>query len=263
LLSLNSGTVCNFPPNIAPSKVIKIFSILQMPIKLVVGLGNPGPEYAFTRHNVGFMALDRLALDWRAQFSLQGRWKAACARHGDLYLLKPLTYMNLSGESVAACRSFYKIKPEEILVVYDDVALPLGKLRLRPEGSAGGQNGMRSIIQHLGTQSFPRMRIGIGGSEKSSLSGHVLGKFGPDEQDALNKVLDRAVDAVKVAVLRGWDLAMNQFNSDPEQVKKPKPPRPPKPQAPPRGDNAEAAQQAADAAPLQNTIHPSSTTHEP
>jgi PTH1 family peptidyl-tRNA hydrolase len=202
-----------------------------MSIRLIVGLGNPGREYAETRHNVGFMVLDKLAAKWRCPFSTQGKWKAETARHADLHLIKPMTYMNLSGESVSACRHFYKIDPEQVLIVYDDVSLPLGKLRLRPGGSAGGHNGMKSLIQHLGTDQFPRLRLGIGGTEKSSLSGHVLGKFGPNEQEELNKVLDRAADAVILATLRGWDAAMNQFNSEPAP-KKPKAPRPEAPAAP-------------------------------
>ncbi len=224
-------------------------------IRLIIGLGNPGKEYAQTRHNVGFMVLDRLAAAQRVGFSHQGKWKAEAARFGDTHLLKPLTYMNLSGESASACRHFYKIAPEEILVIYDDVSLPLGRLRLRPSGSAGGHNGMRSLIQHFATDAFPRIRLGIGGSEKQSLAGYVLGKFSDSEQDSLNKMLDRAQDAVMVALSRGWEGAMNQFNSEPA-APKPKPPRPPRITS---TDSPEATSQPKSDPPTKDTSHSKST----
>jgi PTH1 family peptidyl-tRNA hydrolase len=204
---------------------------LNMGIRLIIGLGNPGKEYAQTRHNVGFMVLDDLARRWGIAFSQQKKWQAEAARHGEIHLLKPQTYMNLSGVSAAACAAFFKIKPEQILVIYDEVALPLGKLRLRPNGSAGGHNGMKSLIQHLGSDQFPRIRLGIGGAEKSSLSGHVLGKFSEAEQDSLNKMLDRAANAVIMATLRDWASAMNSFNVDPKPPAPVKPPQPTDPAA--------------------------------
>lgn len=192
------------------------------PIKLIVGLGNPGHEYVRTRHNVGFMVLDMLANQWRFSFNEHTKWKAELAKHQQFYFLKPLTFMNLSGQAIQACAQFYKIKPQEILVIYDDVALPLGKLRLRPSGSAGGHNGIKSMIQHLGTDQFPRIKIGIGGAEKSSLSGHVLGRFSAMEQDSVDKSLARAAEAVKLCALHGWANAMQQFNTE-EKPPKPKP----------------------------------------
>ncbi len=200
-------------------------------IKLIVGLGNPGHEYVRTRHNVGFMVLDALASQWRFSFNEHTKWKAELAKHQQLYFLKPLTFMNLSGQAVQACAQFYKIKPEEVLLIYDDVALPIGKLRLRPSGSAGGHNGIKSIIQHLGTDQFPRIKIGIGGAEKSSLSGHVLGRFSVAEQESVDKSLARAADAVKMCALHGWAAAMQFFNTEekpatPKPVAKPKPPTP-------------------------------------
>ncbi len=198
-------------------------------IKLIVGLGNPGVEYERTRHNVGFMTLDLLARQGGYPFHEHLKWKAMLAKHGPHYFLKPLTFMNLSGAAIQACAQFYKIKPTEILVVFDDVALPLGKLRLRPGGSAGGHNGIKSMIQHLGTDQFPRIKIGIGGAEKSSLSGHVLGRFGADEISLLDKSLARAAEAVKVCALQGWAAGMLQFNTEPKPPAPPCPPRAPRP----------------------------------
>lgn len=191
------------------------------PIRLIVGLGNPGREYERTRHNVGFMVLDALAGKWRFGYSGHPKWKSLTARHASLYFLKPQTYMNVSGEAVAACAQFYKVEPAEVLVIYDDVSLPLGKLRLRSTGSAGGHNGIKSILQHLGTDAFPRIKIGIGGAGQKSLSGHVLGKFTPEEQETLDKSLERAVEAVTLATLRGWEAAMLFGNTE---VKPPPPP---------------------------------------
>ena len=128
--------------------------------RLLVGLGNPGREYAETRHNVGFMIIDRLAAKSRAEFRTEKTWKAAMSKSGDLLLCKPFTFMNLSGKSVRAVCDFYKISPAEVLVVLDDTALPLGRLRLRTDGSAGGHNGLQSVIDHLGTPAVPRLRIG-------------------------------------------------------------------------------------------------------
>ena len=180
--------------------------------RLLVGLGNPGRDYAGTRHNVGFMIADRLALKSHAEFRTEKSWKAAVAKSGDLLLCKPLTYMNLSGESVRAVCDFYKIAPSEMLVVLDDTALPLGRLRLRPDGSAGGHNGLKSIIEHLGTPSFPRLRVGIGAAEPGDAIGHVLGRFSPDEKPALEESLDRAEAAIAFAQERGIEAAMNAFN---------------------------------------------------
>lgn len=185
-----------------------------LPIKLIVGLGNPGREYARTRHNVGFMAADLLALQWRMGFNEDKKWKTLVGKHDHWIVLKPQTFMNLSGEAIHACAHFYKIYPSQILLIYDDVSLPLGKLRLRSSGSAGGHNGIKSTIQHLGTDQFPRIKIGIGGGEHAALTGHVLGKFSPEEQETLDKSLDRAVEAVKLATLQGWAATMQRFNTE-------------------------------------------------
>jgi len=190
-------------------------------IRLVVGLGNPGAEYEKTRHNVGFMVVDRLLGPDRAgseagssSWRKVREWKAEIARSASgLILCKPLSYMNLSGKTVGSVARFYKAAPEETLVIYDDVALPLGKLRLRPGGSAGGHNGIKSIIEHLGTQAFPRLRIGIGAAgEREGMISHVLGKFSPAETPVIEEAIDRAARAVDTMQTRGLPAAMNQFN---------------------------------------------------
>jgi peptidyl-tRNA hydrolase, PTH1 family len=185
-------------------------------VKLVAGLGNPGARYRGTRHNVGFAALDRLAqrlcvaVD-REKFHALA---AECQRGQEkILLLKPLTFMNLSGDSVARAARNRLDAPEDLLVIYDDVDLPLGKIRLRPHGSAGGHNGMKSIIERLGTQDFPRLRIGIGKDPGAAeLTGHVLGKFRPDERPVVDDAIDRAAEAVMVWLDEGITTAMNRFN---------------------------------------------------
>lgn len=186
---------------------------LEGPIfRLIVGLGNPGREYRDTRHNVGFMILDRVAADARADFRTEKSWQAEVARTGDLFFCKPQTYMNRSGESVRALTQFFKIAPEQVLVVADDMGLPLGKLRLRPSGSSGGQKGLQSVIDHLGTQSVPRLRVGIGAAGPGDAVGHVLGRFAPDERAVVEETLTRAVDAIACALSRGLQAAMNAYN---------------------------------------------------
>lgn len=178
-------------------------------LRLVVGLGNPGREYHETRHNVGFMIVDRLAA--AAGVPLRKDGKAELARTPDFLLCKPLSYMNVSGEVVGPLAHYYKLKPAEILVVLDDMALPLGKLRLRPGGSAGGHNGLKSIIQHLGTNEIPRLRIGIGGAAHGAVD-HVLGRFAPEEREELGAGLNIALDAIAFLHRHGMPAAMNQFN---------------------------------------------------
>lgn len=178
----------------------------------MVGLGNPGREYVETRHNVGFMIVDRLARQETASFREEKKWRLELALAGQTLLCKPLSYMNLSGEPVAALARFYKVEPEQVLVVLDDVALPLGKLRFRKGGSAGGHNGLRSILEHLGTQSVPRLRVGIGAANERSLTGHVLGRFRSEERELLETSLSRALEAVNFAQAHGLGAAMNQFN---------------------------------------------------
>lgn len=179
--------------------------------RLVVGLGNPGREYADTRHNVGFMLLDRLASRDRADWRHERRWQADVAKAGTVYLTKPLTYMNLSGQTVRSIADFHKIEPAQILVVLDDFALPLGKLRFRPTGSSGGHNGLQSVIEHLGTPAVPRLRIGIGSAERAAVD-HVLGRFALEEREPLAQSLGRALEAIDCAQTRGLDAAMNHYN---------------------------------------------------
>jgi PTH1 family peptidyl-tRNA hydrolase len=159
--------------------------------RLIVGLGNPGREYLDTRHNIGFMILDRLAKRESAPFRRERRWKAEVAQWGGTLLCKPLTFMNLSGESVRPLSSFYRFEPAEILVIVDDMALPLGRLRIRPSGSAGGHNGLQSIIENFGTPAIPRLRVGIGAAQGGAI-GHVLGRFALDEAAPLEQSLARA-----------------------------------------------------------------------
>ena len=200
-------------------------------IRLLVGLGNPGREYENTRHNAGFMILNRLAARLEAKFANERKFEGHLARAGSLFLLKPQTFMNLSGRSVAAVCRFYQIEPAEVLVVYDDVALPEGKLRLRASGSAGGHNGMRSLIACLGTDQFPRLRFGVGASDGKSLVGHVLGAFDPASLEGLDKSLENAVEAASMCALRGLTAAMNHFNREEKPKAPPRPHRTPDPAA--------------------------------
>ena len=178
-----------------------------------MGLGNPGREYADTRHNIGFMILDKLAARKGFAFQSFRKWKAHVASHEGVQYCKPSSYMNLSGEPVAAICGFYKIPPAEVLAVFDDVALPLGKLRLRAGGSGGGHNGIRSIIEHLGTQQVPRLRFGIGAAEGADqLTDYVLGRFSKEEAALLGESTARAADAIEMACASGIQTAMNHFN---------------------------------------------------
>jgi PTH1 family peptidyl-tRNA hydrolase len=186
---------------------------------LVVGLGNPGKKYQQTRHNAGWHLLDEIAARHNFQFD-QTRSKGMIAR-GELAgvnvaLVKPQTYMNLSGEAVGPIARFYKIPPEQILVAFDDVDLHLATLRLRPKGGAGGHKGMRSIIQHLGGNDFPRIRLGIDRpAGRMPVEAYVLQKFSADEWHAMTVTYNRAVDAVGAVVSQGIDAAMNLFNVPP------------------------------------------------
>ncbi|MCX7252720.1 MAG: aminoacyl-tRNA hydrolase [Burkholderiales bacterium] len=203
-------------------------------ISLIVGLGNPGAEYERTRHNIGFMAVDRLATSWSISLGKEkrfygifgeGRLSPRLASSGKIRLLKPTTYMNVSGQSVRACADWFKGNPENILVIYDDMDLPLGKLRLRPSGSAGGHNGMKSIISHLGTQNFPRLRLGIGRGGKNDIDGaiaskanqnvtsHVLGGFSTTETKILPEIFDLAESTVTSILADGLEKAMSLYNS--------------------------------------------------
>ena len=186
--------------------------------QLIVGLGNPEPKYEKTRHNIGFELVDALAqswqIDWQKNRRFQGLFAEGIANSGNkIRLLKPLTYMNRSGQSVRAVTDWYKLTPQSLLVIYDDMDLPLGKIRLRMSGSAGGHNGMKSIIAHLGKQDFPRLRIGIGKStgQKETVS-HVLGKFSPTEAKIVKEVLGLAEDAINLSLKQGVEKAMSLYN---------------------------------------------------
>jgi PTH1 family peptidyl-tRNA hydrolase len=183
-------------------------------MKLVVGLGNPGRRYAGTRHNIGFDVLDRLTgrhgLEWESApaDALMTRWRAAGA-----LLAKPLTFMNLSGQAVGELLRFFKIDLADLLIVVDDVNLDLGRLRARAAGSAGGHNGLKSVIAHLGTEEFARLRIGVGrGDGRRDLADHVLATFEPDERTVVAGTVDRTADAVELFVAEGIGAVMNRFN---------------------------------------------------
>lgn len=182
-----------------------------MALKLVVGLGNPGPEYEKTRHNVGFRLADRLVGEADSFSNFKGLGVAAKA--GGLWVAKPMTFMNLSGEFVQKFAAYHNIALEDILVAYDELALPLGKIRIRKNGSSGGQNGMKSIISHFGTENIARIRIGIGPQpEKVNATNFVLGKFNKSEENELDAVLASAADAVRIVSENGIDVAMNRYN---------------------------------------------------
>lgn len=186
--------------------------------KLLVGLGNPGTEYTGTRHNIGFMCLETLASRHGIQGKSHPRFRAMLGqgRIGSVPVLlaQPLTYMNLSGESVQAIRAFYKIADADILIIYDDTALPFGRVRFRPDGSAGSHNGMKSIIQYLGTQTIPRLRVGVGEPPPQwALRDYVLGQFTPEEQAQLPHFTAQCADAMACWLSRGMEPAMNTFNN--------------------------------------------------
>jgi PTH1 family peptidyl-tRNA hydrolase len=187
-------------------------------VKLIVGLGNPGPEYRDTRHNVGFMVADALAERWRVADGWREKFDALQVKtvvgEKAVIIAKPMTFMNLSGQAVAGLAGFYKIEPADVFIVTDDVALPLGRLRARREGGAGGHNGLKSIIQHLGTQAFPRVRVGVGrGDNGRDISDHVLGRFEADERDTVSAAVLRAADATEAFVSEGIERVMNAFNA--------------------------------------------------
>ena len=184
---------------------------------LVVGLGNPGERYENTRHNVGWRALDELAEI--AGVPVQKlKYKAltnTCTIGGSkVLLMKPITYMNLSGEAVGEAVRFFKLPPERVLVLSDDVSLPVGKLRIRRSGSAGGHNGLKSIIQHLGTDAFPRVKIGVGGKPHPDydMADWVLGKFPPAEQKLIDEMVQKAAQAAAYYIKEGPEQAMGKFN---------------------------------------------------
>ena len=191
-------------------------------LRLVVGLGNPGTKYEGTRHNIGFMALEQMASREGFSFRQQSKLHGLVAEHGigesRLRLLMPQTYMNDSGRSIRAALDWFGFTPEQLLVLVDDMDIPLGRLRLRGQGSAGGHNGLRSTIQHLGTQAFPRLRIGIGApadnpaERRARTVSHVLGPFSRAEQSEVDAVLDGVLEAIQRIQRQGLDRAGNWIN---------------------------------------------------
>lgn len=181
---------------------------------LIVGLGNPGKEYEGTRHNIGFEFIDCLANKYNIDISrkkFKGVFGEGFINGTKVILLKPTTYMNLSGESIKEVIEFYKLNNDEVIVIYDDISLEVGKLRIREKGSAGGHNGIKSIIAHLGNEVFPRVKIGVG-QPKGDLVSHVLGKFSDVENKDLIKVIEASISAVEIMIKDGTKEAMNKMN---------------------------------------------------
>lgn len=193
-------------------------------MKVVVGLGNPGRQYASTRHNVGFAVVDTLAAG-PGGGPFRGRFQGQVAELTDggesLLLVKPETYMNLSGQAVRQVADFYKLSPADLLVVCDDFALPLGKLRVRAKGTHGGHNGLRSIQDHLGTTEYARLRVGVGGPKDDAVD-HVLGRFRPAERPVIDDAVIKAAQAVLVWAHQGVQACMNRFNPDADAAAAPK-----------------------------------------
>lgn len=180
---------------------------------LVAGLGNPGPKYAKNRHNVGFMVVERLAGPgpWREKY--KGRFARVRLGGEDVVLLEPLTFMNLSGESVQAAMQFFKVPPDRLLVVHDELDLPFGTVRLKKGGGVAGHNGLKSIVQHCGGPGFARLRVGIGRPERGAVESHVLSDFSSEEGAALEDVLNDATRAVEAVLAEGLSAAMNAVNA--------------------------------------------------
>ena len=186
-------------------------------IWLIAGLGNPEAKYDGTRHNTGFAALDALADKWNisvGKTKFQGLWGQGEVDGHKVVLLKPLTYMNLSGDSIAPMAGFFKIPADHVLVLCDDITQAPGKLRIRPSGSAGGHNGLKNIIQHLGTDRFPRIKVGVGSPQQAGYDvvDWVIGMPTGEDQNVLLDALDRAAQAIPAVITQGMDRAMNQFN---------------------------------------------------
>lgn len=181
---------------------------------LIVGLGNPGSQYEDTRHNIGFKVVDNIAKEYNIEINRQ-KFKGMCGEgfiNGEkVILLKPTTYMNLSGESIREVVDFYKLSNEDILVIYDDISLDVGRLRIREKGSAGGHNGIKSIIAHLGTDIFPRIKVGVG-QPNVDLVNYVLGKFTKEEMEVLSESIDASTKASKEIISSDVKTAMNIYN---------------------------------------------------
>ncbi len=185
--------------------------------RLIIGLGNPGDTYRDTRHNIGFMVIDELAHRLGVSFNTEKRWDCLLAKFSGGWLMKPLTFMNGSGDAISAVCRFHKLTAADTLVVFDDVDLPLGRLKMKLTGSAAGHNGLKSIIARLGTDEFPRLKIGIAAADGARpagdrMVGHVLGKFRVEEKPAVEAAIQRAADAAATAMKSGLSAAMNLFN---------------------------------------------------
>ncbi|AIO18283.1 Peptidyl-tRNA hydrolase [Candidatus Izimaplasma bacterium HR1] len=182
-------------------------------MRLVVGLGNPGKKYKDTKHNVGFMCLDKYVDDNLGKFKLENKFRGESLKLDNLVLLKPHTFMNLSGESIRLVMDYYDIDVEDVLIIYDDLALPLGKLRLREKGSPGGHNGIKSIVSHMGTQEFQRVRIGIDSNPLIAAKDYVLGKFSKEERTDLNKALTKTSEIIEeFKNSKEFTIIMNNYN---------------------------------------------------
>ncbi len=193
---------------------------------LIVGLGNPGAEYARTRHNAGFQVADLLAARWRVSWAFERKFNAFLAvakrANGRVLVCKPQTYMNASGQAVAAVQGFYRVALPQLLLLVDDADLPLGALRLRPAGGNGGHHGLESVQQHLASQEYARLRIGIGRQDGArEITGHVLGRFQSTEQALVDKVLSRASEAAECWLDEGIQMAMTRFNGAPPEREPP------------------------------------------
>jgi len=195
-------------------------------MKVVVGLGNPGQRYAGTRHNIGFLVIDYLAESPRAgrfQSRFQGQVGELIEDGEKILLVKPETFMNLSGRCVREVLNFYQVPVEDLLVVCDDINLPLGKLRVRARGSDGGQKGLRDIRNHLGTDEYARLRVGIDAPGQSDAADYVLSRFRPSEKPVIEEAVAKAAEAVVFWTRHGIEATMNKYNAGPERPKKPKP----------------------------------------
>lgn len=181
-------------------------------MKLIAGLGNIGEKYCFTRHNAGFMVLDKWAMDNSITFREEKKLKCFITKFNDNILIKPTTFMNLSGEAVRAVMDYYKIDVKDILIVYDDIALDLGRIRFRANGSDGGHNGIKSIIKHVGTKDFDRLKIGIGPQPNVPSENYVLQNFPKEQLEELKNILKTADEAIEFYLENGIQQAQNKFN---------------------------------------------------
>jgi len=184
-------------------------------MKLIAGLGNIGDKYCFTRHNAGFMVLDRWSFAENFTFKQEAKLKAFISKTKidgeDIIFIKPTTFMNLSGEAVRAVMDYYKISVQDLIIIYDDIALEMGKIRIRANGSDGGHNGIKSIIQHIGTNKFNRIKVGIGPQIGPS-EHYVLQNFSKEQMEVLKEIIDKTIDAAKCLISEGIEKAQNKFN---------------------------------------------------